>query len=98
MTGSDVSARPGRRNPAPASQPASRVIDWPALRRASRSCCCVARPTVIIVLPPSAGRPRPTELLLCGHHFERSRPALMATRALAFSMAGHRLAITVRAA
>jgi hypothetical protein len=53
---------------------------------------------VIVVLPPGLGRPHPTELLLCGHHFERSRPALMATRALAFSMAGHRLAITVRAA
>jgi hypothetical protein len=95
MTGSDVSLRTAKRNPAPGPRPASRVIDWPALRRASRSCCCVARPAVIIVVPPGPGRPHPTELLLCRHHFERSRPALMAIRALAFSMAGRRLPITV---
>jgi hypothetical protein len=98
MTAGDLFLRSAEREPARGAEPASRVIDWPRLRRASRSCCCVARPTVIVVLPPTAGRPHPTELLLCGHHFERSRPALMRARALAFSMDGRRLPVTVPAA
>jgi len=95
MAASDLFTRPAGRVPAPGSPRASHAIDWPALRRASQSCCCVARPVVVVVLPPGLGRPHPTELLLCGHHFERSRPALMAIRALAFSMEGRRLPITV---
>jgi hypothetical protein len=93
MTASDLFTRPAGRVPAPGSSRASHAIDWPALRRASRSCCCVARPAVIVVLPPAQDRPHPTELLLCRHHFERSRLALIAARALAFSLDGQRLSV-----
>jgi hypothetical protein len=56
-------------------------IDWLALRRAPHSCCCLARPVVIAVMSPAEGRPHPTELLLCGHHYRASRRALAAARA-----------------
>ncbi|MGP8000253.1 MAG: hypothetical protein ACLPKI_23485 [Streptosporangiaceae bacterium] len=94
MTASDVSARPAAQTPAPSPGRTARAIDWPALRQASRSCCCVARPAVIVVLRPAESRPHSTELLLCRHHFDRSRPALLASRALAFSLDGQRLPVT----
>jgi hypothetical protein len=34
-------------------------------------------------------------VLLCGHHFERSRSTLLVSRALAFSLDGEHLPITV---
>ena len=47
-----------------------------ALCSAPRACCCPARPAVIAVLPPSPGRPRAEDLLLCRHHYRASRKAL----------------------
>src|ERR1700744_5615599 len=44
------------------------------------ACCCPANPVVRVVMPATAGRPHRTELLLCGHHFRISRPALAAIR------------------
>jgi hypothetical protein len=48
---------------------------------ADRACCCVARAVVRVVMPPAAGRPHETELLLCGHHYRVSRHALSAAHA-----------------
>ncbi len=45
------------------------------------ACCCVARAVVRVVMPPAAGRPHETELLLCGHHYRVSRAALAAAHA-----------------
>jgi hypothetical protein len=78
----------------PGTERATGVIDWPAVRQANRSCCCIARPSVVIVLQPTQDRPHPTEVLLCGHHFEHSRRTLLASRALAFSLEGDHLTIT----
>ncbi len=78
----------------PGTERATGVIDWPAVRQANRSCCCIARPSVVIVLQPTQDRPHPTEVLLCGHHFEHSRTTLLARRALAFSLEGDHLTIT----
>jgi hypothetical protein len=47
------------------------------------ACCCPARAMVQVVMPPTAARPRETELLLCGHHYRASRTALAAARAVA---------------
>ena len=41
-----------------------------------RACCCPARPVVTVVIPAAHGRPRPVDLLLCGHHYRASRVAL----------------------
>ena len=41
----------------------------------------MARAVVRVVMPPTAGRPRETELLLCGHHYRLSRAALSAAHA-----------------
>jgi hypothetical protein len=90
MTASDPSTQRTARSP----QRATGVIDWATVARASQSCCCVARPSVVIVLQPTHDRPHPTEVLLCGHHFERSRATLLASRALAFSLDGEHLPIT----
>jgi hypothetical protein len=41
-----------------------------------RACCCPARPTVKVMMPATASRPTPVDLLLCGHHYHVSRQAL----------------------
>lgn len=42
----------------------------------SRACCCPARPVVKVIMPPTADRPRPVDLWLCGHHYRASFAAL----------------------
>jgi hypothetical protein len=56
-------------------------VDWRAVGLASCACCCSSRPALIAVMPPSPTRPHSTELLLCGHHYRRSRSALAAAGA-----------------
>ena len=89
-----TASHPSTQRTVPGSERATGVIDWPAVRQANRSCCCIARPSVVIVLQPTHDRPHPTEVLLCGHHFEHSRSTLQASRALAFSLDGEHLTIT----
>lgn len=48
---------------------------------ADRACCCPAKAKVRVVMPPTAARPHPTDLLLCGHHYRVSRQALAAAHA-----------------
>ena len=54
-----------------------------------QACCCVARAVVRVVMPPTAGRPHETELLLCGHHYRASRAALSAAHATVHELAGN---------
>jgi hypothetical protein len=63
-------------------------VDWRAFGLANRACCCSSRPAVIVVMPPSPARPHPTELLLCGHHYRRSRRALAAAGAMVLDPSG----------
>ena len=49
----------------------------------SRACCCPARPVVRVMMPPTATRPRPVDLWLCGHHYRASLVALLASGATA---------------
>ena len=58
---------------------ASRQVALPG--PADRSCCCVAKAVVRVVMPPTPARPHETELLLCGHHYRVSRQALAAAHA-----------------
>ena len=46
------------------------------LNYTDRACCCPARPVVTVVIPAAHGRPRPVDLLLCGHHYRVNRAAL----------------------
>ena len=55
---------------------------------AARACCCPARPAVTVVMPPTASRPHPVDLLLCGHHFRVSQAGLKAAGAAAYDQAG----------
>jgi hypothetical protein len=43
-----------------------------------RACCCPAPAVVKVVMAASPSRPRPVDLLLCGHHYRVSRQALAA--------------------
>jgi hypothetical protein len=52
------------------------------------ACCCPARPAVRVVMPVTATRPRPVELLLCNHHYRISRAALRAAGATAYDPYG----------
>jgi hypothetical protein len=56
---------------------------------ADQACCCVARPVIRVVMPPTADRPHETELLLCGHHYRISRAALAAAHASAHELSGN---------
>jgi hypothetical protein len=82
-----------RSDPADRRRPAAAVpaIDWRALRRAGRACCCPAKPVVIAVMPPAPGRDHATDLLLCSHHYRASREALTAAGAAVFDGAGRRV-------
>ena len=43
-----------------------------------RACCCPGRPVVRVIMPPTAARPYPVDLLLCGHHYRVCREKLAA--------------------
>ena len=55
---------------------------------AARACCCPARPVVTVVMPPTASRPHPVDLLLCGHHFRVSQASLQAAGATVYDRSG----------
>jgi len=78
-------SQPGHSSPAPAD----REVDWRrSLRLADRACCCSARPSIAVILPPAAGRPHATDLLLCGHHYRAAEHGLTRAGALAFDSDG----------
>ena len=52
------------------------------------ACCCPARATVQVIMPPTAARPHETDLLLCGHHYRASRTALAAAGAMVRPLPG----------
>ena len=54
----------------------------------SRACCCPATPVVTVIMPPSAARPHPVDLLLCGHHYRASQAALHAAGATVYDSDG----------
>jgi hypothetical protein len=53
-----------------------------------QACCCPARPVVMVILPATADRPFPEDLLLCGHHFRVNESALRAAGAVAYDATG----------
>jgi hypothetical protein len=55
-----------------------------AIQVADRACCCLAKPVVMVVLPPTNRRPHPVDLLLCGHHYHVSKDALATATAKIF--------------
>jgi len=69
-------------------RPVTYRIDWEAAKAAQHACCCPAKPWVVAIIPPAAGREHRTELLLCMHHFRVSRAALIAAGAVAFDLDG----------
>lgn len=54
--------------------------------------CCASRPAFRVVVPPSACRPHPSELLLCGHHYRVSRESLARIGAAAYDALGRLVA------
>ena len=55
---------------------------------ASRACCCPATPVVTVIMPPTAARGHPVDLLLCGHHYRASQAALRAAGAAVYDRSG----------
>jgi hypothetical protein len=53
-----------------------------------RACCCPARPVVRVVMAASATRPKPVDLLLCGHHYRAGQAALRAAGAAVYDEQG----------
>ena len=62
--------------PDTAAAPAAEPV--PPSRPELRACCCPGPPVVRVIMPASATRPRPVDLLLCGHHYRVSLAAVMA--------------------
>jgi hypothetical protein len=87
--GGDVKMRFSRRRAKTADGPADDPPAWSnPPRLADRSCCCPARPAVRVLIPPGPARPYPADLLLCGHHYLASRPALAAVGAAVIDETG----------
>ena len=61
--------------------------DSPAWRD-DRACCCPAYPVVRVIMPPTPERRHSVDLLLCGHHYRVSRPALEAAHARVENLPG----------
>ena len=59
-----------------------------AIGVAERACCCPARPVVRAVMPATASRPEPVDLLLCGHHYRVGHAALLAAGAAVYDDRG----------
>ena len=77
-----------RRTAAARKQPLAELERAVPLEVAARACCCPARPVVTVVMPPTASRPHPVDLLLCGHHFRVSQAALQAAGAAVYDETG----------
>jgi hypothetical protein len=60
--------------------PAPPAEGVPASPAEYRACCCPGRPVVRVIMPASATRPHPVDLLLCGHHGRVSQAAIEAAR------------------
>jgi hypothetical protein len=83
-----------RQSPAGRAEGAAGLSDataphGPAASLTAQACCCVAPAVVRVVMPPTAGRPHETELLLCGHHYRASRTVLSAAHASVHELAGN---------
>jgi hypothetical protein len=61
---------------APARPPAGRRQSDRSIDPTERACCCQAPPGYRVLVPVGAGRVRTVDLLLCAHHYHRSRDAL----------------------
>ena len=72
-------ARPGVRD-------ASAESAAPEAGAADRACCCPGPAAVLVVMPATTARPHETELLLCGHHYRVSRPALTEVHAAVYEL------------
>jgi hypothetical protein len=59
-----------------------------ALRVGERACCCTAWPVVRVVMPATANRPDPVDLLLCGHHYRAGQGALRTAGAAVYDEKG----------
>jgi len=53
-----------------------------------RACCCPAKAVVQVIMPPTVAWPDGNDLLLCGHHYRVSRPALAAVHAVVHELPG----------
>jgi hypothetical protein len=53
-----------------------------------RACCCPGRPLVRVIMPASSAGTRPTDLLLCGHHYRVNQAAITAAHATAELLPG----------
>ncbi|CCH31054.1 hypothetical protein ABZ816_02160 [Actinosynnema sp. NPDC047251] len=60
-----------------AEQVSPLASEWaPVLWSAERSCCCSAKPAVVVLVTLPDDPAHPVDLLLCRYHHERSRAAL----------------------
>jgi hypothetical protein len=55
---------------------------------ADRADCCPAPAAIRVIMPPTATRPHPADLLLCHHHYRESEAVFRAAGASAYDSDG----------
>jgi hypothetical protein len=72
------------------------VSAWPLLRPAVQpselACCCPARPLYQAIVPAATSQHEPVEVLLCGHHYQRSQATLHRMGIPIYDVTGHLIA------
>jgi hypothetical protein len=68
--------------------PQDEILPDSPIWREDRACCCPGQPVVRVIMPPTAERRHPVDLLLCGHHYRVSRQALAASHARVENLPG----------
>ena len=66
---------------------------WSAVRPSSGSCCCPGKPAFQAVLPPNQDLKAPVEIVLCAHHYRRSRSLLDRIGGAIYDCAGRAVAL-----
>ena len=77
-----------KRAPGSGGRPRDDILLDSRVWREDRACCCLAQPVVRVIMPPTAQRRHSVDLLLCGHHYRVSRPALVTAGAHIENMPG----------
>ena len=77
-----------KENAAARPDPGDGTLPAPPADVPGRACCCPGTAAVLVTMPPAHGRSRETDLLLCGHHYLRSRQVLEAAGASVCELPG----------
>ncbi|SPT51139.1 hypothetical protein [Actinomadura madurae] len=83
-----IAGRMGKKKPTTQDEGAFTPARPAVPRLAARSCCCLAKPVVVAVIPITGHDRQPVDIHLCAHHYQLSRDALNVADAIVFDGSG----------